>query len=181
MPIKQIKTTPDPILRKKTEKVGEITQEIRTLIKDLLDTVKHAEEPEGAGLASPQIGVSKRVCVVRDFLPDPSDPTNPQKHLIQDIVLVNPKIISKSKETDIDWEGCLSVPDTYGKVQRATKIKLKALDQDGNPIKIKTEGFLARTIQHEVDHLDGVLFTDKVVGNVITQEELDALEEVRQL
>jgi peptide deformylase len=112
------------------------------------------------------------MCVVRNFFVDPKDSQN---MLSENIVLINPKIISKSKEVETDWEGCLSVPDVYGKVERYKKIKIYAVGIDGKDIKFKASDFLARTIQHEVDHLDGILFTDKVVGKTITEEELEAL------
>jgi peptide deformylase len=95
--------------------------------------------------------------------------------LSEDIILINPKIVSRSKETETDWEGCLSVPNVYGKVERFQKVKVSALGADGKDIKLKTSGFLARTVQHEIDHLDGVLFTEKVIGQTITEEELDKI------
>ena len=174
MSVKKILTTPNPILNKKTQKIGEITDEVRNLAQDLIDTVKVAEDPEGAGLAATQIGVSKRMCVVRNFF---EDPLNPDEIKSNDIVLINPKITHYSDEKDLDWEGCLSVPDKYGKVERATKIKVTAKDIDGNTIKIKAEGFFARTIQHEVDHLDGILFSEKIEGETLSQEEFDKMIE----
>lgn len=174
MSVKKILTVPNPILNKKTQKIGEITDEIRNLAQDLIDTVKVAEDPEGAGLAATQIGVSKRMCVVRNFF---EDPLNPDEIKSNDIVLINPKITHYSDEKDLDWEGCLSVPDKYGKVERATKIKVTAKDIDGNTIKIKAEGFFARTIQHEVDHLDGILFSEKIEGETLSQEEFDKMIE----
>ena len=174
MSVKKIVTVPNPILNKKTQKIGEITEDIKRLAQDLIDTVKVAEDPEGAGLAATQIGVSKRMCVVRNFF---EDPLNPNEIKANDIILINPKITHFSDEKDLDWEGCLSVPDKYGKVDRAWKIKVTAKDIDGNIIKIKAEGFFARTIQHEVDHLDGVLFTTKVTGETLSQAEFDKMIE----
>jgi len=174
MSIKKIVTTPNPVLNKKTQKVGEITEEIKKISQDLIDTVKVAEDPEGAGLAATQIGVSKRMCVVRNFFEDPLDEN---KIRSDDIILINPKITHFSTEKDIDWEGCLSVPDKYGKVERALKIKVTAKDINGDLIKIKAEGFFARTIQHEVDHLDGILFTSKIEGETLTQKEFDEMLE----
>ena len=170
MAVKPIITIPNETLRNKTGKVKKIDEEITKIAQDLVDTVKVARDPEGAGLAATQIGVSKRICVVRNFFTDPVDP---KKILTEEIVLINPKITSPSKETEVDWEGCLSVPDEYGKVERFKKIKVTATALDGNDIKFKASDFLARTIQHEVDHLDGILFTDRVIGKTITGEELD--------
>lgn len=174
MAVKKIVTIPNPVLNKKTQKVGEIKEEIKKIAQDLIDTVKVAEDPEGAGLAATQIGVSKRMCVVRNFFEDPLDEN---KIRSDDIILINPKITHFSTEKDIDWEGCLSVPDKYGKVERALKIKVTAKDINGDLIKIKAEGFFARTIQHEVDHLDGILFTSKIEGETLTQKEFDEMLE----
>jgi len=174
MAIKNIIVDPNPILNNKTQKVNVINDEIRGIAQDLIDTVKVAEDPEGAGLAATQIGISKRICVVRNFF---EDPVNPEKISSDDTVLINPKITHFSTEKEIDWEGCLSVPDKYGLVERAKNIKVTAKDIDGNTIKIKAEGFFARTIQHEVDHLDGVLFTSKVIGDTINQKQFDDMVE----
>lgn len=171
---RKIVTLPDEVLRKKAEKVKFFDDELKALAQDLVDTVKIAEDPEGAGIAAPQIGVSKRVIVVRNFF---VDPINRDKYLFENYVLVNPKIISMSKETDVEWEGCLSVPDQYGEVERPSKIKVVAQDIDGKSIKMKASGYFARTIQHEIDHLDGILFTDKVIGKTITEKELDKIYE----
>ena len=178
MAVKTVLITPNPILNKKAQKVGDITDEIKNIANDLLDTVKVAKNPEGAGLAAPQIGVSKRIVVVRNFF---EDPAHPEEVHSDDIILLNPKIASHSTETDLDWEGCLSVPDCYGMVERFKKIKATAKDLNGDTLKIKADGFFARTIQHEIDHLDGVLFTSKVVGSTITQQELDEKIEQERL
>ena len=112
------------------------------------------------------------MCVVRNFYPDPA---KSGEYTHEDYVLINPKIVSTSKETEIDYEGCLSVPNVYGKVARYKKIKVDALDVSGERIKIKAQDFFARTIQHEIDHLEGILFTDRVIGDVITEQEMDAV------
>ena len=116
--------------------------------------------------------------MVRNFF---EDPLNPDEVSSDDIVLINPKIIQYSEEKNVDWEGCLSVPDAYGLVERAEKIKITAKDIDGNIIKIKAEGFFARTIQHEVDHLDGILFTSKIEGKTLTQKEFDKIMEKQNI
>ena len=172
MAVKPIITVPNMILKTKTEKIKQIDEAVLKIARDLIDTVKVAKDPEGAGLAAPQIGVSRRMCIVRNFFADPKDT---EKILNEDIILINPKIISRSKEVETDWEGCLSVPDVYGKVERYKKIKIFALGVNGKDIKFKASGFLARTIQHEIDHLDGILFTEKVVGKTITEEELETM------
>lgn len=174
MAIKKIVTSPNPILSAKTQKVGGVTDDIREIAQDLLDTVKVAEDPEGAGLAANQIGVSKRMCVVRKFF---EDPINPDQVSSDDMVLINPKITYFSSEKEVDWEGCLSVPDEYGMVERSKQIKVSAKNLEGEKIKIRAEGFFARTIQHEVDHLNGILFTSKVLGKTISQKQFDELME----
>lgn len=170
MAVKPIVTIPNPVLTTKTENVVEITNEIRTLAKDLLDTLDHAKEPEGAGLAATQLGSNKRMCVVRQFF-QTSSVSNKISH--RDLILINPKIVSKSTDTDIEWEGCLSVPDTYGKVIRFKKIKVRAQTLEGDDIQITATDFLARVMQHEIDHLDGVLFTSRIVGKALSEKELD--------
>ncbi len=166
MSIIPIKTVPDPILTRKCEKITALDDNMEKIIKDLIDTLDKATEPEGAGISAPQIGYSQQVCVVRDFTSEEAP---------EDLVLINPKIISTSKETETDWEGCLSVPEVYGKVQRPKKIKLKALNRNGEGIKVKASGYLARVLQHEIDHLNGILFTSKVSGSTITGEEFETL------
>ena len=172
MAIRQIVTIPDPVLRNKAQKVSKVGEEEKQLARDLLDTLEVAKDPEGAGIAATQIGVSKKMCVVRNFYPDPA---KSGEYTHEDYVLINPKIVSTSKETEIDYEGCLSVPNVYGKVARYKKIKVDALDVSGERIKIKAQDFFARTIQHEIDHLEGILFTDRVIGDVITEQEMDAV------
>ncbi len=171
---KPIIQVPDQILTTPCDKVRIFGDETKALAQDLVDTLNAAIKPQGAGLAAPQIGVTARVCVVRRFF---ADPAKPSQELHKDYALVNPKITSESGEFDIDWEGCLSIPNTYGRVKRSRKIKVMAFDEKGNVIKLKASGFFARVIQHELDHLDGVLFTSKVVGDVMTEEALDKLYE----
>ena len=172
MAVIPIVTIPNKILLQKTENIKEINEEVRKDIQNLLDTLDSAQEPEGAGLAANQIGLNKRLCIVRNYVPNPADEKNP---ITQEFILINPKIVSRSKETVTDWEGCLSVPDVYGKVERYKKIKVKALNEMGEHIRLTATGFFGAVVQHEVDHLDGILFTEKVVGETLTEKELDKL------
>ncbi|MDC0449039.1 peptide deformylase [bacterium] len=176
MAVVPILTVPNPLLEQKCKKVEKVDEETKQLVQNLLDTLRDAKDPEGAGLAAPQVGVLKRVCIVRKFLPNP-DPNSTRPYTTQEQVLINPKIISADKETTLDYEGCLSIPNTYGKVLRAKKLKIKALDELGNKIRIKANDEYARIIQHEMDHLDGILFTTKLVGETLTEKELDKLYE----
>jgi peptide deformylase len=166
MAIKKVVIAPNKILTTPTKPVTKIDASIKTLARDLRETLLNATEPEGAGLAANQIGVAKRVCVVRNFLSDV---------VSEEFVLINPKIISKSKDVRVDWEGCMSVPDKWGKVQRHVSVKVEAQTLDGSVIQISAKDLFAQVVQHEVDHLDGILFTSKVVGKVLSTKELDKL------
>ncbi len=121
MAVIPIVEAPNKILNEKTKKVRGFEGETLKIIKDLKDTLDKARDPEGAGLSSNQIGVPKSICVVRNFFTDPLDET---KDLFDERILINPKIVSKDSEEEEGWEGCLSVPNTYGKVLRSKKLKL---------------------------------------------------------
>ncbi len=172
MPVETIVKVPNKVLTTVCEKVKLDDPQLKDLIKDLKDTLNNAQNPQGAGLAAPQIGVLKRVFIARNFYEDPNVGGVTR---FENVVFINPKIVSHSKETDIDWEGCLSIPDTYGKVQRYSQIKVRTEDEEGNELVIKAAGFFARTIQHEMDHLDGVLFTSKLIGNKVNEAQLDEI------
>jgi peptide deformylase len=149
MPILKIITQPDPILRKKSKEIGlkEInSREFRELVSAMIKTML---KTDGVGLAAPQIGMNIRLAVINSK--DGS------------FCLINPKITKKSWATEIDQEGCLSIPGIFGKVKRHKKITLVYFDQAGKKIKQTVQGLMARVMQHEIDHLDGVLFIDKAV------------------
>jgi len=173
MAVKRIIEAPNEILSTKTSKVKFEDASVKEIIRDLLDTTVNQKEPEAAGLAAPQIGYGKRICVVREFNEIP----NSDKFTITDHVMINPKIISTSKELDLDYESCLSIPNMYGKVLRHKSIKLTYLNENGHEVKIRAKDFFARVIQHEIDHLDGILFTQKILGELITEEEYNKLIE----
>jgi peptide deformylase len=136
---------PDKILNKKALKVKKpLDSEIQKLIKDMITTL---EEVNGAGLAAPQVGKSLRLCVIQCEG--------------ETFVLINPKSTSYSRSKETNDEGCLSFPGKFILVKRSTKIKARYLDETGKEMKIKAEGLLARIIQHEVDHLDGILFIER--------------------
>ena len=174
MAVKPIITVPNPLLYQKCEKVQKVNTEVKTIIQDMIDTLMSAKNPEGAGLAAPQIGILKRIIVVRRFFPDPNDN---EKTLSKEYVFINPKIISSSETTDLHYEGCLSVPNTYGQVYRPLTIKFRYLNEQAEEEQKKASGFFARVIQHEIDHLDGIIFTTKVTGNTITEQELDKIQD----
>lgn len=145
MALRNIRTEEDEILRKKSRKVDEINDRILTLIEDMKETMYAAD---GVGLAAPQIGILKRIVVI-DVGNGP-------------ITLINPEIMSV-EGSQIDYEGCLSIPGEQGKVKRPFKVKVKALNEENKEIEIEGEELLARALCHEIDHLNGILFIDKVI------------------
>ena len=171
MSIKNILTVPSKELYQKSKKISEINSEIKQLAVDLLETGIAHKNPEAAGLAAPQIGSNFRVILVRDFKILPKT----EKLVVTNFIMINPRVISKSKEYDVDWESCLSIPSMYGKVKRNSSIKLIYQDENGKEHKIKATDFFARVIQHEIDHLDGILFTEKLEGKLITEDEYNRI------
>jgi peptide deformylase len=151
MAIREIVFVPDPVLRRKAHKVTDFGPDLQVLIDDMVDTLRDAP---GVGLAAPQVGVSERVVVIE--YGDEDDEDVPAKLY----VLVNPEIVSASEETEMGVEACLSVPGLAGEVSRHEKLIVKAQNRRGQQVKYKPSGWLARIFQHEIDHLDGVIFTD---------------------
>jgi peptide deformylase len=151
--IREIKVFDEPVLRKKSKKVDRIDPYILRLLDDMTDTMYDAM---GIGLAAPQIGVSKRLIVV-----------DVGEGLYK---MINPKIIQE-EGSEVTTEGCLSIPGKHGDVERSSKITVKAQMPDGKYTKIEAEGLFAICLQHEIDHLDGTLFTDKAVN--IRDDQMD--------
>lgn len=151
-------TLPHPHLRQKSVRVHVITDDVRQLIQDMtsasLDWEDSRPHEISAALAAVQIDRLERVVIVRSSFED--------KESREFTPLINPEIIKYEGEQVEDYEGCLSVKGCYGRVKRASKIRVKALDSEGNEIRIKAEGFLARVIQHEIDHTNGILFVDHI-------------------
>jgi peptide deformylase len=156
MALKEIVTFPDPFLRLKAKPVKKFDKDLQTLIDDMFETMR--AEP-GVGLAAPQIGESMRLVVI-EYAEEPEDEDAPEPKPKR-YVLVNPEITQKSEEMVEGMEGCLSVPGLIGTVDRHEKVTVKALTRHGKPQKVKAEGWMARIIQHELDHLDGVLYIDR--------------------
>ena len=156
MTVREIITPPNPTLRKKAKKVRDVTPAVQSLVNDMIETMRVSS---GVGLAAPQIDVSQRVIVVEygEGLEDPEREAAPPKLY----VIINPEIVRNSRETVSGNEACLSVPGYYGEVQRYEAVTVKGLDRDGKPLRIKAKGWLARIFQHEIDHLDGVLYIDR--------------------
>jgi len=138
---------PDPCLRAPTELVKDITPEIKTLVSDMYETMYHEH---GVGLAAPQVGISKRISVI-DVSDDKSQP----------YCLINPELIEQDGEVKLH-EGCLSLPGAYHVVKRARWVKMRALDIDGKSYELEGTGVLAEAIQHEIEHLNGILYLDQL-------------------
>ncbi|NLC12283.1 MAG: peptide deformylase [Firmicutes bacterium] len=153
MAIRRIRTEGDKVLRQKAQKVNNISPPVLKLLDDMKETL---EDADGLGLAAPQVGISKAILVARAG-----------DNILE---LLNPVIIkSKGEETAV--EGCLSIPGIYGEVPRAVEVEVTAMDREGKQISIKARDLLARILQHEIDHLHGVLFVDKAT-RFIPQDEL---------
>lgn len=143
MAILPIVTHPDPVLRRKAKRVSHVDESLNRLIDNMIDTLHDAE---GAGLAAPQVGVSLKIAVVQ--MPDEDV-----------IVLVNPEVVKKSGERVV-IEGCLSIPGYRGEIKRAEQVTVKAFDRKGKAFRIKADELLAEALEHEIDHLNGILYID---------------------
>ena len=153
MTLRTIVTLPDPVLRRKARTVTRFDAGLQTLVDDMIETMREAP---GVGLAAPQVGISDRLIVV-EYPEDDEQEDSPKKLY----VVVNPEIKDVSEETEMGIEGCLSIPNLHGEVERALAVTVKGQTRRGQAVKIKAQGWLARIFQHEIDHLDGVVFTDR--------------------
>lgn len=155
MAIRKIREMGDPVLNKKCKEVTEITPRVQDLIDDMFETLYEAE---GVGLAAPQVGILKRIVVIDVTGEDP-------------LLLINPKILEVSGEQD-GYEGCLSVPGKSGKVTRPNYVKAVAYDENLNAFEVEGTELLARAICHELDHLEGHLYVERVEGPLVDTEDL---------
>ena len=144
MAVLQIRTAPDPVLKRKAKKIHNIDGSVKKLIRDMLETLN--AEPGRVGLAAPQVGVSLRVIVIG--IPEE-----------EELVLVNPEIVRRKGDRVVD-EGCLSVPGYFGQIERSESVTVKGRDRNGKEVRIKAEGLLAQALEHEIDHLNGTLYID---------------------
>jgi peptide deformylase len=172
MALRTIVTLPEPVLRRKARPVSGFDKDLQTLIDDMIETMRAAP---GVGLAAPQVGVSERLIVVEYAEPpkveEPeatgspegeSAPPAPAKEVKPKLyVMVNPEIVKSSKETVIGVEGCLSIPGLVGEVERFEAVQIRGLNRRGQPMRVKAQGWLARIFQHEIDHINGVVFPDR--------------------
>jgi peptide deformylase len=152
MSVREIITVPHPTLRRNARKVTDFGSDLQTLIDDMVETMRVAP---GVGLAAPQVNVPLQVIVV-EFGDEEDETVEPTLFTI-----VNPEIVRPSREVVMGTEGCLSIPGLVGDVERSEAVTVKGYSRRGQPMKIKAKGWLARIFQHEIDHLNGVLFTDR--------------------
>ena len=152
MAILDIVTLPQAVLRRKARKVSDFGPDLQALVDDMVETMRQAP---GVGLAAPQVGDSSRLIVV-EYGDDENDEIPPKLY-----VMANPEITRTSQETILGTEGCLSVPGIQGDVERLEAITVKGVNRHGRPMTVKAKGWLARIFQHEIDHLDGILFVDR--------------------
>jgi len=164
MALREIITVPHPTLLKKARNITDFGTQLQTLIDDMVETMRAAP---GLGLAAPQVDIPLRLIVIE--FGDEDDETVPPKLF----TVINPEITRHSQETIVGTEGCLSVPNLVGDVERCESITVKGLNRQGQPLKIKAKGWLARIFQHEIDHLNGILFTDLAtrIWEPVTEEE----------
>jgi len=153
MAIRDIVTLPNPVLRRKAHKVTEFDKDLQELIDDMIETMRQAP---GVGLAAPQVGESIRLIVV-EYGEEKDSEVQPKKLF----AVINPEIIQSSEEKEMGVEACLSLPGLAGEVERYQQVVVKGINRYGKPARIKVDGWMARIFQHEIDHLDGVLFTDR--------------------
>lgn len=151
MAIRKIVLMGEPVLRTPAEEVESFGEELRALVDDLFQTMYHAD---GIGLAAPQVGVGRRVLVV--------DVREEEGGGGQRIALVNPRVVAASEETDRVAEGCLSIPGLEEVVERASSVEIHGFDPEGNELRFEASELYGRALQHEIDHLDGILFVDRV-------------------
>ncbi len=157
MGLRTIVTLPDPVLRRKARPVTTFDKDLQTLIDDMVETMRDAP---GVGLAAPQVAVSQRLIVV-EYAEPPEDGDEEKEVKPKLYVMANPEIVKTSEEKVLGVEGCLSIPGLVGEVDRYTMVQIKGLNRRGQPMKVKAEGWLARIFQHEIDHINGVVFPDR--------------------
>jgi len=153
----EVRYDPDPILREKARRIKTFDANLRKLASDMLETMHDAT---GVGLAAPQIGLPIRL-LVAEYIPDKEDTKSGERGF--KVALCNPEIVKTSEDIDVGPEGCLSIPGWIGDVPRYVSVTVKGQTTEGKEVRIKADHYFARVLQHEIDHLNGVLFTDRVV------------------
>lgn len=173
MTLRTIVTLPDPVLRRKAHAVTTFDKNLHTLIDDMVETMREAP---GVGLAAPQIGLSDRLIVIEYYEKEEDEENEEMPRKVW--AMINPEIIKSSEETMMGVEGCLSIPGLVGEVERHTEVLVRGLNRHGKPMKVKAKGWLARIFQHEIDHLNGVMFTDRATRVWKPQQEVEQEQEV---
>jgi peptide deformylase len=156
MTLRKIVTLPDPVLRRKARAITKFDKDLGPLIDDMVETMREAP---GVGLAAPQIGLPERLIVVEYYEREEDEENEEAPKKVW--AMINPEIVKSSEEMLMGVEGCLSIPGLLGEVERHAEVQVKGLNRHGKPMKIKAKGWLARIFQHEIDHLNGVLFPDR--------------------
>jgi len=173
MTLRKIVTLPDPVLKRKAHTVNKFDKNLHTLIDDMVETMREAP---GVGLAAPQIGLSERIIVVEYYEREEDEENEEAPKKVW--AMINPEIVKASEETLMGVEGCLSLPGLLGEVERHAVVQVKGLNRHGKPMKVKAKGWLARIFQHEIDHLNGVLFPDIAERVWQPQQEVEQDQEV---
>ena len=173
MALRKIITLPETVLRRKARAITTIDKNLQTLIDDMIETMREAP---GVGLAAPQIGLSERIIVIEYFEREEDEEKEDAPKRVW--ALLNPEIVKTSSEMLMGVEGCLSIPGLVGEVERHASVQVRGLNRHGKLVKIKAEGWLARIFQHEIDHLNGVLFTDRAIRVWKPQDDVEPEPEV---
>ncbi|HAV77254.1 MAG TPA: peptide deformylase [Anaerolineae bacterium] len=176
MSLRTIVTLPDPVLRRKARAVTKFDKDLHTLIDDMVETMRDAP---GVGLAAPQIGLAERLIVVEYYEHEMDEESEENEDMPKKVwAIINPEIVKASEEKVMGVEGCLSLPGLVGEVERHTEVLVKGLNRHGKPMKVKAKGWLARIFQHEIDHLNGILFPDLATRVWQPQQEVEQEQEV---
>jgi len=173
MTLRTIVTLPDPVLKRKARPVNKFDKELQTLLDDMVETMRDAP---GVGLAAPQIGLSDRIIVIEYYEREEDEENEDAPKKVW--AVINPEIVKASEETMMGIEGCLSIPGLLGEVERHAEVQVKGFNRHGKPMKVKAKGWLARIFQHEIDHLNGVLFTERATRVWRPSQEVEQDQEV---
>jgi peptide deformylase len=163
MNVREVIKLPHPMLRKRAHEVRDFGKPFQNLVEDMIVTMR---EEDGVGLAAPQVNQSLRLIVIE--YPEDDSIEDAKKKLF---VMANPEIVKWSEETEMGVEGCLSVPDIVGEVERDLQVEVRGLNRYGKKMKVRAKGWLARVFQHEIDHLNGILFVDRAAKLFKTSDE----------
>ena len=173
MTLRTIVTLPDPVLKRKAHTVAKFDKDLHTLLDDMVETMREAP---GVGLAAPQIGLSERIIVIEYYEREEDEEVEDAPKKVW--AMINPEIVKSSPETVMGVEGCLSIPGLVGEVERHEQVLVKGMNRHGKPMKVKAKGWLARIFQHEIDHLNGVLFTERALR--VWQPQQEAVEQEQE-